>query len=219
MSWHEAEGDFRAMLGLNSRANAMVGVLVFPMLLFGFVFATPLISLIYTHQYVAAVPVLRVYTIGLLAYVVELTSILFVLKQGPYCAKVMAVALAVALPTSYFGATHFGLPGAAMGTVLAVYVERAISLARIARLTGVPVVRLQDWTTLAGLLAAAAIASAVAGMALTWRGLRPIETLALGGAIMAIAYPLALLATGQRRHLMSFIASIRHAEPEPAPIK
>jgi len=219
MSRHEAEGNFGSMLALNSRANAMVGLLVFPMLLFGFVFAHPLISLIYTPQYLDAVPVLRVYTIGLLAYVVELTSILFVLKQGTYCAKVMAVALAVALPTSYFGALHFGLPGAAMGTVLAVYVERAISLTRIARLTQVPVSRLQDWGTLGGLLAAATLASAAAGTALSWGGLRPIETLALGGAIMALSYPVALLLTGQRKHLMSFIASIRHTEPEPAPIK
>ena len=219
MSRHEAAGDFGSMLALNSRANAMVGLLVFPMLLFGFVFATPLISLIYTHQYLDAVPVLRVYTIGLIAYVVELTSILFVLKQGPYCAKVMAMALAIALPISYFGATHFGLPGAAMGTVTAVYAERWISLARISKLTNVRVSRLQDWGTLVGLLAAAGLAAAVAGTALSWQGLRPIETLALGGAIMAIAYPIALLLTGQRKHVMSFVASIRHAEPEPAPIK
>ncbi|HZZ91036.1 MAG TPA: lipopolysaccharide biosynthesis protein [Usitatibacter sp.] len=219
MSRHEAEGNFNAMLALNSRANSMVGLLVFPMLLFGFAFATPLISLIYTPQYLDAVPVLRVYTIGLLAYVVELTSILFVLKQGPYCAKIMALALAVALPTSYLGALHFGLPGAAMGTVLAVYVERVVSLTRIARLTKVPIVRLQDWATLAGLLAAAGLSAALSSTALRWTGLRPIETLALGGAIMAITYPIALLLTGQRKHLMSFIASIRHAEPEPAPIK
>ena len=162
---------------------------------------------------------LRVYTIGLLAYVVELTSILFVLKQGTYCAKVMAVALAIALPTSYFGATHFGLPGAAMGTVIAVYAERVISLTRISKLTGVSIARLQDWGTLGGLLAAAALGAGISATALGWRGLRPIETLALGGAIMALAYPVALLVTGQRRHVMSFIASIRHTEPEPAPIK
>jgi O-antigen/teichoic acid export membrane protein len=219
MSRHEAEGNFGAMLALNSRANAMVAMCVFPLLAFGFVFATPLISLIYTKNYLDAVPVLRVYTVGLLAYVVELTSILFVLKQGAFAAKVNAMALAIALPTSYFGAVHFGLPGAAMGGVVAVYAERVISLTRISNITQVPVARLQDWGTLVGLLAAAGLTAAAASTALGWQGLKPIETLALGGAIMAIAYPIALLVTGQRRHLMSFIASIRHAEPEPAPIK
>jgi hypothetical protein len=29
----------------------------------------------------------------------------------------------------------------------------------------------------------------------------------------------ALLITGQRKHVMSFVASIRHTAPEPAPIK
>src|SRR5206468_12358093 len=97
--------------------------------------------------------------------------------------------------------------------------ERAISLTRIARLTQVPIARLQDWGTLGGLLGAGALAAAAASTAISWTGLRPIETLALGAAIMALTYPLALLATGQRKHLMSFIASIRHTEPEPAPIK
>jgi O-antigen/teichoic acid export membrane protein len=135
MSRLQSEGDFKAMLGLNSRANAMVALLVFPMLAFAFVFAEPMITLIYTSQYVDAVPVLRVYTIGLVAYVVELVSILFVLKQGGYAARVNAMALAVALPLSYFGATHFGLMGAAIGGVAAVYTERVVSLMKISRLT------------------------------------------------------------------------------------
>jgi O-antigen/teichoic acid export membrane protein len=219
MSRLQSEGDFKAMLGLNSRANAMVALLVFPMLAFAFVFAEPMISLIYTTQYIDAVPVLRVYTIGLVAYVVELVSILFVLKQGAYAARVNALALAIALPLSYFGATHFGLMGAAIGGVAAVYTERVVSLTRISRLTSTPIAKLQDWSTLVGMLAAAAIAALVAGTALTWIALPPLATLALGGAILAVVYPAALYLTGQRAHMMSFIASIRHVDPEPAPIK
>jgi O-antigen/teichoic acid export membrane protein len=197
----------------------MVALLVFPMLTFAFVFAEPLITLIYTDQYVDAVPVLRIYSIGLVAYVVELVSILFVLKQGAYAARVNALALAVALPLSYFGATHFGLMGAAIGGVAAVYTERVVSLTRISRLTSTPIAKLQDWGTLAGMLAAATLSALAAGTALSWVRLSPIATLAAGVAILAVVYPVALYATGQRRHLMSFIASIRHAEPEPAPIK
>jgi O-antigen/teichoic acid export membrane protein len=219
MSRLQSEGDFKAMLALNSRANAMVALLVFPMLAFAFVFAEPMITLIYTGQYIDAVPVLRVYSIGLVAYVVELVSILFVLKQGAYAARVNAMALAVALPLSYFGATHYGLMGAAIGGVAAVYTERVVSLTRISKLTSTPIARLQDWGTLVGILAAATLSAAVAAMALSWVHLSSLATLAAGGAILAVVYPLALYATGQRRHLLSFIASIRHADPEPAPIK
>jgi O-antigen/teichoic acid export membrane protein len=197
----------------------MVALLVFPMLAFAFVFARPMITLIYTDQYIDAVPVLRVYSIGLVAYVVELVSILFVLKQGAYAARVNAMALGIALPLSYFGATHFGLMGAAVGGVAAVYTERVVSLARISKLTSTPIAQLQDWGTLAGILAAATLSAVAAGTALSWTHLSPLATLAAGAGILAIAYPAALFVTGQRRHLMSFIASIRHAEPEPAPIK
>lgn len=219
MSRLQSAGDARAMLGLNSRANSMVALLVFPMLAFAFVFANQIITVIYTDQYLDAVPVLRVYSIALLAYVVELVSVLFVLKQGAYAARVNAIALALALPISYLGAVNFGLLGAAMGGVVAVYAERAITLVRIARVTDTPVSKLQDWGTLAGILAAATISALAAGTALAWVQLPALGALAAGGVVLAITYPIALYFTGQRRHLMSFIASIRHADPEPAAAK
>jgi O-antigen/teichoic acid export membrane protein len=219
MSRLQSEGDFKAMLGLNSRANSMVALLVYPMLAFAFVFAEPMITLIYTSNYVDAVPVLRVYTIALVAFVVELVSILFVLKQGAFAARVNFMALAIGLPSSYFGAIHFGLMGAAVGSVLAIYAERIFSLGRIAKLTGTPIAQLQDWSTLAGILAAASLSALAAAAAMSWVQWPSLARLAAGGAIMAVAYPAALYLTGQRHSLMSFIASIRHAEPEPAAVK
>jgi hypothetical protein len=109
--------------------------------------------------------------------------------------------------------------GAAIGGVAAVYTERVVSLTRISKLTSTPIAQLQDWGTLVGMLAAATLSALAAGTVLSWTHLAPLATLAAGGAILAVAYPAALYLTGQRRHLMSFIASIRHADPEPAPIK
>jgi O-antigen/teichoic acid export membrane protein len=216
MSRHHSAGDFHSMLALNSRANAMVALLVYPMLAFAFVFAEPLIEVVYTPTYIAAAPVMRLYIVGLLALVVELTSILFLLKQGAFAARVNALVLALALPLSYFGAITWGLVGAAIGSVVALYSERALSLARIAKLTGTPVAKLQDWTTLAGILAAAGLAALAAGGVLRWTHLPPLALLASGGAILAFVYPAALFLTGQRRCISSFIASLRHSAPEPA---
>jgi O-antigen/teichoic acid export membrane protein len=208
MSRMEASGDARAMLDLNNRANSMVAMMVYPLLAFAFVFAEPLIALIYTPTYVDAVPVLRLYSIGLLALVVEINSVLFLLKQGPFAARVNALVLALALPLSYFGATTWGLAGAAIGSVVALYSERALSLARIAKLTDVPVSKLQDWTTLAGILGAACIAALVADVALLHAHFAPFLTLVCGAAIVAATYPAALFLTGQRRSLTSFISSL-----------
>jgi O-antigen/teichoic acid export membrane protein len=219
MSRLHSTGDFAAMLALNSRANAMVALLVYPLLAFAFVFAEPLISLIYTPTYVGAAPVMRLYIVGLLALVVELTSILFLLKQGGFSTRVNALVLALALPLSYFGAVTWGMVGAALGSVVALYSERVLSLARISALTSTPVAKLQDWTTLAGILAAAGLAALSAAAVLRFTHLHDFLLLASGGAILAVVYPLALFLTGQRRCIASFIASLRHSGPEPAAVK
>jgi len=134
----------------------------------------------------------------------------FLLMLPGILSDVMALLL-LALPLSYGGALVWGLPGAALGSVTAVFVERAISLARISRLVGIPVSRLQDWATLAGLLVAAAISALAAGTVLGYVHLRPFLALAAGGLLLAIVYPAALYVTGQMRELTRFIASLRNA--------
>lgn len=211
MSRLESAGEVHAMIGLNGRANAMVALLAYPMLAFAFTFAEEVIVLVYTRTYLDAAPVLRLYAIGLLAYVVELVSVLFVLRQGAFSARVNALVLLIALPLSYFGATRWGLVGAAIGSVAAVYVERVLTLQRIARLTGMRVRRLQDWGALAGILGASAIASGVAGALLRDAAWPPLATLAAGGLVVAALYPAALYLTGQARQLADFFASLRAA--------
>lgn len=210
MSRLQSEGDFKAMLALNSRANDMVALLVYPLLAFAFVFAEEIITLIYTRTYLEGAPVLRLYVVALVAFVVELVSVLFVLKQGGFAARVNGLVLLVALPLSWFGATHWGLTGAAAGSVAAIYAERIVSLGRIARLTGTPVARLQDWNGLACLLGAAALSAGSAGLALHWAPWSTFARLVAAGVLVAIAYPLALHLFGQRHQLDQFIASLRN---------
>ncbi len=211
MSRLQSAGDLPGMLALNSRANCMVALLVYPLLAFAFAFAEPMIQLIYTATYLDAAPVLRIYTLGLVAFVVEIVSVLFVMKQGPFAAKVNGVVLFVAIPLSLGGAMRWGLPGAALGSVVAVYAERLVSLRRIATLTATPVRRLQDWRALAGLLVAAVIAAASAWGLLRWTPMAPLATLAAGAALTAAVYPVALLVTGQRAQLAQFLASLRRS--------
>ena len=209
MSRLQSSGDTAGVLRLNSRANCMVALLVYPALAYAFAFANEVITLIYTATYIEAVPVLRLYVVGLVAFVVELVSVLFVMKQGPFAAKVNGIVLFIAIPLSLFGAYRWGLVGAAAGSVAAIYAERYLSLRRISTLTGTPLARLQDWGTLAGLLAAAMLSAAVAAVALHFTHWGSLATLAAGGALVAVTYPVALKLTGQWGELTQFIGSFR----------
>ncbi|HEX5130111.1 MAG TPA: oligosaccharide flippase family protein, partial [Usitatibacter sp.] len=209
MSRMQAAGDHPGMLALNSRANCMVALMVYPLLAFAFVFAEDIIALVYTRTYLEGVPVMRIYAIGMVVFVVELVSLLFVLGQGAFAARVNAMVLAIALPLSFWGAMRLGLAGAAIGSVTALYAERLLSLQRVSRLTDTPLSKLQDWKTLAGLLAASAIAAAVAGLLVSWSGWTTLPALLAGGAIMAAAYPVCLHLTGQWQELVGFIEALR----------
>ena len=213
MSRLQSAGDIRGMLALNSQANGMVALLVYPMLAFAFVFAEEIITLIYTRTYIDAAPVLRLYVVGLVAFVVEIVSVLFVLKQGGFAARVNAAVLLIAVPLSIQGALHYGLVGAAIGSVAAIYTERFMNLQRIARVTETPISKLQDWNTLACILGAAALAALIAGVSLHWAHWSSFARLVAGGLILAIAYPMSLVLFGQGGQITAFIDSLRNKAP------
>ena len=72
MSRLQAAGDVHGMMEMNSRANVIVGTLLFPLLAFAFVFAGEIVTVVYTAAYVEAVPAMRIYVLGMLAMVVEI---------------------------------------------------------------------------------------------------------------------------------------------------
>jgi O-antigen/teichoic acid export membrane protein len=189
MSRLEAAGDIREMLELNRRANVMVGALVFPLFALAFVFAEELVSIVYTSVYVDAAPVMRVYIVGLAALVVELSSVTLLLRQGAFVTWLNLITLVVSVACNWAAARHFGLAGAAMGTVLAFYIDRFATLRRIAAHTGMPLRALQDWPALGLLFLAACVAAALAWVIahfLVAEG--PLWQMIIGGTFLVAAY-------------------------------
>jgi len=189
MSRLKAAGDTRGMLELNSRGNVLVGMVVYPSLAFVFAFAEDLVTLVYTAAYLEAAPVMRVYIVGVAIMVIELTSVLLLLRQGSFALGVNTLALIVSAAASWTLAGWVGLAGAAGGSVLAIIVDRLISLRRISLYVGVPVRELQDWRGLALALGYAVATAAL--IRVTVDLLAPggaFPRLALGACGLALAY-------------------------------
>ena len=190
MSRLEAAGDAKAMMEMNARANAMVGMLLLPILAFVFAFADDIVRLVYTDKYIHAATVMRVYLLGLSALVVELSSVLQLLRQGPFALAMNIVVLACSIPLSWAGGVHLGLAGAAAGSVSALYIDRTITLRRIAAVTGVPVRAQQHWGILARHLAWTIVAAVVAWAFVHafFVGSPLVVRLAVGAMLMALIY-------------------------------
>jgi O-antigen/teichoic acid export membrane protein len=213
MSRLQAAGDLPGMLELNSRANVMVGALTCPLAAFAFVFAEEVVTIIYTAAYVDAAPVMRLYVAGLLPLVVELASITLLLRMGPFVVGVNLVAVLLAVPISWFAAQHFGLAGAAAGSVTMIYVDRIVTLRHIARHTGVPFRRLQDWRTLGVLIVCAALAAGLAwGMVGHYFAAGgPLARVTAGGVLMAVVYGFSMYALwGRGRGGLAAVRSPGH---------
>ena len=190
MSRLQASGDVRGMMDMNRRGNVLVATLLFPLLAFAFAFAGELITVVYTASYAEAAPAVRLYALGQAALVVEVGSLVLLLRQGGFVLWVTAAALGLSVAVSWFGAHHFGLAGAAAGSVLAIYFDRAITLRRIARLTATRLGELQDWGALARCFVLAALSAALAWavVAQFLPGAAPIVRLAVGAAVLGAAY-------------------------------
>ena len=200
MSRMQAGGDLPGMMDMNARGNVIVATLLFPLFGFVFAFAEDLVRVVYTAAYLEAAPVIRVYLLALVAMAVEIGSVVLLLRQGPFALRVTALALALSVAVSWSSAQHFGLTGAAAGSVVAIYLDRVLMLRRVSRLTAIPVRALQRWGELARVAGAAAASALLAWVAV--ERLLPaagsLERLALGGAVLAAAYGATRLARGAR---------------------
>ena len=189
MSRCHADGNIGGAIALNSQANVLTAFLVFPLLAFAFIFAEDLIGVVYTDAYLDAVPVMRLYIVGLVALIVELATVTLILRQGHFVLWLNAATLAGAIALSWYGAQRFGLAGAAAGSVAAAWVDRALTLSRIARVTGFPVARLLDWPALGRLLVLALAAAALARVAvLGFDDGERLWRLLAGALVLGVAY-------------------------------
>jgi O-antigen/teichoic acid export membrane protein len=201
VSRRQAAGDVAGMLELNSRGNVMVAALVYPLLVFAFVFDEEIVTIVYTANYVAAAAVMRVYTVGMGALVVELATVMLLLRQGAFAMRLGVIALTLSVAVSWSAARDFGLAGAATGSVIAIYVDHAATLWRISRRTGISVGRLQDWRSLGLLLACAALAGLFAWSVTDYffAGSGALARVFAGGALLASAYAALTVASGAGR--------------------
>lgn len=151
----EAASDRDAMLRLNQRANLAAAFILLPTLALTAVLAPHIIVLIYTPAYLAAADVMRINCLALLGVAVEVSTLTMVLNQGRFLLAADALLLPAGVAGAMLGATLWGLPGAALGNVLTLAAGNAVSFWRVARATGVPLRRLQQWGVLLRILACA----------------------------------------------------------------
>ena len=199
MSKAQAEGDLAKVLNLNNRCNVGVALFVFPVLAYLFAAASPIVRLIYTDAYAGAIPVLRLNAVAFLIAVVEMTTVMLTLRQGPFLLRSSMISLPIGVLAGYAGSHAWGMPGAMAGAVVGNFVAISIVFAGASRLLVLPIRALQDWRTIVRIGGAAVIAGAVAYATLLLfpPTLGHVLAILFSGAAFCCAYLPSLVGLGQ----------------------
>lgn len=187
MSHAQFTNSVAAAVDLNRRGNVLSFFVVAPGIAFLFAFAPDLIHLLFTHRYIAAAPVLRIYLVQI-ALLLEVTTILNVLRLGRFQIGYAVFLLPLSMLLSYIGARAFGMPGAALGSLVAQVIAYAIIFSKLASVLEMPIRNLQEWRTLFVIALCAALAATTALLAADLLALMVLGRCVVGAVVFALAY-------------------------------
>jgi O-antigen/teichoic acid export membrane protein len=193
LSKRHAEGDMNHVLEVNNKVNLALASVLFPVFAYAFVYADEIITLIYTGAFVAAGDVMRVMILGWMLQVIDLQSLVLLLRESNFSTRLNAGLLVLCVPFSWAGAVFGGLPGAAAGGVMGVLAERLFLASRLSRTLNLPLVRLQPWRPILLQALWCFAAAAASGLFVRqWLGFSGAHALAAGGTVcvLVLAPPL-----------------------------
>ena len=184
-----ANGDNEKVAQLNSKATTVVASLLFPVAVFLWVFADQVVTVVFTEQYISAANVMRVCLLAVIPQIFEGSALLRMCGLGRTCVIIDAVMLPIVVGISFLGFQSFGLPAAAAGSVMALFVGNAWAVWKGGRALGISIKQLYDFGLLLKLMLSALLTGFIA-----WYGLLLFSIdnnfihAALGGVIFFISY-------------------------------
>lgn len=181
-------GDVAALRNLWHVTLERLAAILVPCWLLAQLFARDVFALLFGPDYLAAVPVFRIFATTLLLWGLVDHGILRATGDTPFIVKANVAGLAASVATVLALARVSLFLGAIAGYVVGLGVMRSLGIAMVARRLGLTPGDVLPWRTLGRVGAAALASGAVAAVALPLPG--PLPRLLAGCALFAVAYTL-----------------------------
>ena len=164
MSAAYAEEKYSEVASIFRRTNFLMALIILPILAVLYATADSIISILFTKEYSGATPIMRIYIVGFVAQCLESNSILRLTNAGKFWIKLNAILLIVAAVFSYLGALFYGLPGAALGSVITLYFGEIISLVKASNDLRIPFSKIIQWKKWSALFCASFFSAFMGGL-------------------------------------------------------
>lgn len=143
------EGKLDDARALIQKGYLLLGLMLPPALGLLILTANELVELIYTREYLGAVPLMRIYLLGQIATVFAAGHLLQVFGFGGQAAVISAISLLVSIALSVLGLQFFGLAGAVAGSTTSLLLWECWALNKVAKALGTSIAQLirldQTW--------------------------------------------------------------------------
>jgi O-antigen/teichoic acid export membrane protein len=196
-----AEGQFDDIKRIFQKSSTAATLMLVPLGGALLCVAGELVQVVYTGRYSGAVPVMRIYLIGMMLQGCAAGHVLPALNRGRFAVVNNGCCLAISIACSYFGARHFGLPGAACGSVISFAISELWSLCVVARVLGVGRLELLPWRALLSGGFASCVGLAAVSLLAPLIGGPVLLVLILKGCAFAVVFVAVFLVAGGKSQL------------------
>lgn len=216
LSRSHAEGDIEKLLKLFRNSNTHSALILFPLLIWFFIFSADIIEVIFSSAYRDAAAVMRIFILSYLPQTFEANNLFRIVGGGRFSIYLSLGLLLPAFVVSYWGGTTLGLWGVALGSLVMTYSGESLKLRYVAQQLALTVADVVDWSTWLILLVTSLIAGFFAFQVieiLDYRIQWPLLRCALGAGVIGISYFLIIRIV--RGSLLSIYINMFRFKPVP----
>jgi O-antigen/teichoic acid export membrane protein len=199
------QGNIDGAISLISKGYLLLGLMLPPILGLLILTADDLVELVYTSEYLGAVPLMRIYLFGQMATVFAAGHLLGVFGYGRQSAITGAISLLLSIVSSILGVKLFGLAGAVAGSTISLVVWEWWALNKVAKGLQTSVVTLMRLDEIWKVWLVAAIGLLFAYIACSWLDLSIVLRLVAKSSIFVAAVLLGLELANLRRSMISLL--------------
>ncbi len=205
LSKYHADGDRAALLELSRNSNTQTALIVFPLLVWAFIFAADIIEVVFTQAYRDAASVMRIFILSYLTQTFEINNLFRVVGGSGRFSIYLSLGLFFpSTAMSYWGGMTFGLWGAGFGALAMTYSGEPIKVLYVIRQLAIPLADIVDWSSWRILFIASLVAGSftylmmeILGQSIQW----PLVRCAIGAGVCTFFY--VLLIRTLRRSLLN----------------
>jgi O-antigen/teichoic acid export membrane protein len=202
------QGNVDGAISLISKGYLILGLMLPPVLGFLILTADDLVELIYTPEYLGAVPLMRIYLLGQMTTVFAAGHLLLTFGYGRQAATTGAIALLLSLVSSILGVKLFGLAGAVSGSTLSLVLWEWWALNKVAKGLGTSVLTLIRLNDTWKVWLVVAIGLSFAYIVCSWLNLSIVLQLVVKSSIFVAALLLGLVLANFRQSMLSLLISL-----------